>query len=371
MGAFDDAMMTIKTTVPKYLRGATDMTIRKRLILKLLQQSGNIIFNVKAPKMVWDVEVREHTVRTLSAGSNNHQFGTLDPYEQLEINHSELEATDSLERRIQMINANSPQAIVDIGSTKMERLVRVMTRELARQFYTDNTSGTNVGRMTGIRSLFTPETGGGVGSRLLARPAAGSTYGGKSTELGNLGGQWSANLGTSPTNALTDWPWGSGSAEYDYLTPKMFNYSASWEGDSGWANACLKILRRAKSAIERNGGEGAAPMVHVLETNLFHQVKDKLDARERILVGDYTKALGFPDTLMYEGALITDDFDCPAGRGYSLNPNEMALYSVHSDLFFTDGPVWQTPEQSTLFLIGFLGNWRWNPKFFAEIAAYA
>ena len=358
--ALKEALLTIKATAPKYFAEATDHTIRRRLLLKMIQQGGNLMFNVRTPKLVWDIEVREPKVRVLSGGQRS-VFNQTDAYEQLEIDHAELEATDTLDRRTQMINDNSPQQIIDLAGTKMDKLVRTMTRKINSQFYVDNSSGTNVGMMTGIRSIIKPASI--TPGDLVAIPASGSEYGGKSLELASLGGRWSTKMTTSPnTAAATDWPFGQGSSEYDYNTPKMFNTTATFNGDAGWSNNCLKVMRRMASTITSTGGEGVAPIAHLLGIDLYNEFKDKLEERERLYVSDYAKSLGFPDVMSYEGAVVTQDFDCPASEGYALNPNEIGLYSVHDQLFFTDGG-WETPEQSTLFLVGFLGNWVWTPKY--------
>lgn len=360
MSAIDEALLTLKATAPKYMKGATDHTIRKRLLLKMLQMQGNIMFNIRTPKMVWEVEVREPKVRVLSGGQRS-VFSQTDAYESLEIDHAELETNDVLDRRTQMINESSPQQIIDLGGTKMEKLVRTMSRRINSQFYADNSSGANAGMMTGIKSFMKPAAI--TPGDMVAVPAADATYGGKSIALASLGGHWSTNLSTPPNTAAgTDWPFGQGSSEYDWNSPKIFNTSATVSGDTGWSNNCLKLLRRMTSTIASTSGEGVNPIAHILGLDLLNEVKDKLENRERLYVSDYAKSLGFPDTLQYEGSILTSDFDCPSSEGYSINPAEMALYSVHDQLFFTDGG-WETPEQSTLFLVGFLGNWRWVPKY--------
>lgn len=358
--ALDEALLTIKTTAPKYLKGAEDHTIRKRLLLKILQVSGNMIYNVRSPQMIWDVEVREPKVRVLSGG-NRHTFDQTDAYEQLCIDHAELEATDMLPRRQQMINNDSPQQIVDLAGTKMEKLTKRMSRMINSQFFADNSTGANTGMMTGIKSFIKPDLTTPNTDQVVL-PEAGSQYGGKSIELGNLGGQWSSDLAVPPSSiAATDWPWGQGATEYDWNTPKILNSTADFNGDAGWGNNCLKLLRRMSDVLKSTGGEGDAPTVHLLGLDLIQEVKDKIETRERNYISDYAKTLGFPDTIQYEGGIVTHDFDCPSSEGYAINPNDVALYTVHDQLFFLDGG-WETPEQSSLFLVGFLGNWRMNPK---------
>lgn len=358
MNAIAEALAVLKTTVPAYFKEATDHTIRNRLLLKLMEVQGNIILNMKAPEMVWDIEVREPKVRAIT-GSDRHVWDETQVYEQLRISHAELESTDTMRRRFQMINSNSPQAIVDEAGKKMDRLVRTMTRKLNSQFYIDNT-GANAQYMTGIKSFL---KGTGVSTDWILTPSAGTTYGGLSIELGALGGTWSAALATKPNAALArDWPLGSGSSEFDYNAPKIFNVGATIGGSAGWAANCLKSIRRMTQLIRHTGGEGSAPIIQLLSQEFYSAVEDKLEERERTRVSDYASNLGFPDTLTYGGALLTSDFDCPAGQGFAINPATCALYSVHSDLFFTDSD-WSTESQLSQFLVGFLGNYVHQPKY--------
>lgn len=360
MNALAEALSILKITTPEYFKEATDHTIRNRLILKILQSQGNIMMNVKTPEKKWVVEVREPEVRALGSTSR-HVFRGNDVHETMSICHAELESTDIMKRRDQMINSNSPNAIVDEVGEKMDRLVKVMTRTLNKQFYIDNSTGINVDMMTGIESFIRPAAI--APGDLAAIPDAGTTYGGKSVEIGSLGGAWSTDLATPPnTAAATDWPFGSGDPEYDWNTPKMFNTNATVGTDTGWDNNCLKLMRRMGDVLESTGGDGAAPVVQLLGLDYYSQFKDKLEERERLYISDYAKSLGFPDTMVYEGAVVVKDFDCPSSKGYAVNPNHMCLYSVHDQLFFTDAD-WSTESQLSAFLVGFLGNYCWTPKY--------
>jgi hypothetical protein len=360
MSYYDNALLAVKTTAPQYLKDATDMTIRRRLILKLLQESGNMIFNWRSPSMTWKVKVRTPKGRAMTAGQRSI-FKMHDAYEELTISHASFEVTDKLDRMTQMINETSPNQIIDLAGTKMEDLVLEASRILAEQFYVD-ASGANSDQFTGVQTFFKAHSST-VSTDIVALPDSAISYGGKSIGLGQFGGFWSNTLtGSYPSSVLAkDWPEGSGSPEYDWNSPKMLKYNGNWGAASNsWANNCTKVLRRGSSYIAHTSGQDMAPIVNVLSNRLYNEFRDNLETRERLNVSDYAKELGFPDIMNYEGALITTDFNCPADRGYGINPAEMALYSVHDSLFFTDGPIWSTPEQSTLLLVGALGNWRYN-----------
>ena len=359
MSATAEALASLKVTIPAYFREATDHTIRRRLLLKLLDIQGNVVRNVQTPKFFWDIEVREAKVRALG-GSDRHVWDENDVHEQLWLDHAELEATDVMRRRFQMLNTGSPQAIVQEAGKKMDRLVKSMTRRLNAQFYIDN-SGTQSNMLTGVGSFLKYQTPNPADWILI--PQVGTSYGGMSIELGVLGGNWSSDLPTPPSSVLgNDWPDGQGSPEYDYNAPKMMNVNGPIGGSTGWANNALKAIRRMTQRIKSTGGEGETPVLQLMDNEMYSQVEDLLEQRERLRISDYAAKLGFPDTLTYGGSLLSTDFDCPAGQGYAINPEHTILYTVHSDLFFTDTD-WSTESQLSQFLVGFLGNYAHTPKY--------
>lgn len=364
MTALAEALQLMKSTAPQYFKEATDATIRGRLVLAMMESQGNIVKNVKASKMIWPVTIREPKARILSGGGG-HVFVNTDTEELLEIDHAEFEVAEALPRRTQMINSDSPNALVDLAGDKLDKCLKTCTRKLNDFFFCDNTTGINVGKPTGIGSFTKPNTPNVADTVFV--PVPGSTYAGKSTELGSLGGGWSDDLAVSPNAAAaTDWPWGTGASEYDWNTPKMFRINGTFSGSTGWANNCLKVMRRSAAVLKSTTGEGGAPVAQLLGLELYSEVEDKLETREQIRVSDYAKSLGFPDVISYGESVLMKDYSCPTRQGYGINPNECCLYSVHNELFFTD-QSWESLHQMSTFLVGFLGNYCWTPR---SVAAY-
>lgn len=356
----------IANTAPKYLPGAINQTVRQRFLLSYLQKAGRFVMNEGGVSCTWNVTSRQPEVHTTRG--QRAQFVGSDTKTQLTITHAQLEGTDVLDRNTMMVN-KGPTAIVKLTETKLDELVAAVADQISAQVYVNNSSDDS--QLTGIGTLMRGEVA--ANTDRVAVPVSGATYGGKSMVLGNQGGKWDANLGGSRFNTVisTDWPEGRGDVQYDYLTPKMFNYTGDWsDGTDTWALNCEKLLRRAKVSIRALGGAGAAPAVAVFAPEMYNELLDSIQTRERLRVSDYASDLGFGDTLSYDGMVIAFDYDCPSGKGYAINPQEMALYSVHDQLMYTDGPTWDTREQANLFLVGFLGNLRWNPKHFAEFGSY-
>ena len=357
--ALREAYQVIQATAPQFFKGATDHTIRERPLLKMIQQSGNMVMNLRAPKYVWKIRVRQPKPKVIENGART-VWDETDAYETLEMGHAEVQVTDSMNRRDQMINASSPNQIIDIIGEKYDELVKSMSRMISEQFYADASSGTGVGQLTGLKSFMKPV---GVATDQVAIPAPGTEYANLSIELASLGGWWSQDLAPTFPNASlgVDWPEGRGDSEYDFNTPTMLNMNATYNGDTGWNNNCLKMLRRMNSLIKRRCGSSTVPTAHMMGHSLMHEVKDKIELRERTYVTDYQKTLGFPDVLNYEGSMIFDDFECPAREGYSFNPSDITIFSVNDQLFYSDDS-WETVEQKSLMMVGFLGNYAFTPR---------
>jgi len=363
-------IQAIKATTDKYLKNYQDLTMRKRFMLSYLKKAGRIVTGETGPNIVWKVKAR-HPAVTSTSGSRS-DFAMADVYETLTIGHGQLRSTNKIDRETLLVNRGETQ-IINLADEMAKDCSDALGKALGENFYVDNSSDS--AQLTGLQTLIRPDVG--ADTDRIAVPASGSTYGGKSMVLGALGGRWSKTLGTGNyyntklgSSLQNDWPEGQGDPQYDYLAPKMFNYTGNWSTSNNWATNCEKVMRRAVVSINALGGEGVAPAVHVLAPGLYTEFQDSVQDRERLTPSDYANKMGFPEMMSYAGALLAYDYDCPAGTGYALNPQEMALCSMSDQLFYTDGPTWDIQEGAYLFLIGFMGNYRWNPKYIASYGKY-
>ena len=171
-----------------------------------------------------------------------------------------------------------------------------------------------------------------------------------------------------------DWPSGSGSTEFDYLSPVLVNItSESWgTGSTEWEDNCGRILRKTTTWLTKNGGQDGRPTCYMLADDLFNSYQDYQEARFRnIIPHPEGRDLGFPDTLNQDGVMVKYEFDVPAGQGFGINVHQMELASWDSVLFGTRGPFYDIKSDAYLFKAGFFGNCRFNPKYFARLKAYA
>jgi hypothetical protein len=205
------------------------------------------------------------------------------------------------------------------------------------------------------------------------------TYGdgAMATDLGDQGGSWSSALTTYPNATLAkDWPDGNGDSEYDYLSPKLVNWSSTaWgTGSTLWEDNCWRVISQAITWLTTTGGEDGMPDICVLASNLFQGYKNHEEAIRRISIPHKVASdLGFGgNTLNQDGCAISSDFDCPANTGYMLNCSTITIRSLFPELFWMEGPD-KDPRTlwSWLWGIGFFGNVDWQPKFVAKLYPYA
>lgn len=357
----------ITNVAQKYLKGAVNNTLRERFFLSYLMEKGRVKTGEAGRDKNWVIRVRRPDIYTQVGG--RPQFVANDTNVSLSIGHARREGVDKLPREDMMVNQGETQ-IFDLAESKMDGLVQAISEQMSADLYLDASSDDT--QPAGLETIFQGSVTSG--NDLVAVPSSGATYGGQSMELGAEGGNWSSDLASADrwnSGISVDWPQGSGDPEYDYLAPKMFNYTGAWNsGTNNWAVNSEKLMRRAQTSIKALGGAGSAAACHLMDRELYNEFLDNLTDRERLRISDYAQSLGFPDVMSFEGAMVAYDYDCPVGVGYAVNPNQMELCSVHEQLFYVDGPTWDTREQAWLMLVGFLGNFRYNPKYFAKYASY-
>ena len=206
-----EAAILIKNQVPQYIKGASDATIRGRLFLRILKEQGRIKYNHSGDRVIWNVLAREPQARTHSSGVGV-TYAQFDAYEQLSLPVAGMTNQDALELKTQMLNKD-PGVIVDLYGTKLDNLLRATANSLSRQVFLTNGGDNN--KVVGLASPMIAD-GSVTADDMVAVPSSSATYGGKSVQLGNLGGTWTSTMSaaTRPsTVTLNDWPYGSGSSQ--------------------------------------------------------------------------------------------------------------------------------------------------------------
>ena len=368
----DEWIGIIETTRHKYLKGASDLTIRKRLLLAMLQRRGRITYNNSGDECRWDVEFSEPPV-TAHGDGGVIDFSNHDAYRQIGIDWRGYVATDTMSKKQKQMNRGD-EAIVQVFENKNKKLMKAISNNFAGELYKD---GEEAGRENNIHGLETFLGAGTVTSAdRIAAPS--DTYGvtALSTAPGTYGGSWSAGLTTKPNASLaTDWPDGQGSSEYDFMSPKLINWSSTnWgTGATTWEANAWRVISQLITWLTTTGGDEGMPTLIPMGSDLYQGYKNAQEVKTRIIVPHKeAQDLGFQGVLNEDGCGLYSDFDCPAGVGYGLNLMEMEICSLFDKLFWMEGPdkdprtVW-----SYLWGVGFFGNVKYQPKNVAKFAGYA
>ncbi len=365
----------LMTTISQYAKGAEDATIRERLLLSYLKKYGKISKNNSGTSMTWQVEYSQPPMRQLG-DAGEITFSEHVAHKQATLDWRGYVVTDQLPEKQRLMN-RGPEALVDIFKTKTDRLIKKFQDGIGGQMYIDGNASGNENALHGFDSCTTGANA--AATNLIATPN--DSYAGLTTNLGNYGGSWTANRASTedpryPNATLAkDWPYGSGSSEYDFWSPKLVNStSTKWgDGTADFKNHCDRVIRRTNIWMRSSGGSGNAPTLFLFGADMYADIEDFYAAKERIIVPHAeTENLGFGGkSMQVNGTAVIFDFDCPASAGYALKVSDIELCCLYGNLFDVKGPEFDIKTNSHLIRLGFFGNMKFNPKNIAKISALA
>lgn len=368
----DEWIGIIETTRHKYMKGASNMTLRKRLLLAMLRQRGRIVYNCSGDELRWQVKFSQPPISQYGDGGlvdfSNHQA-----YKQLGVDWRGYIGTDAMSKKQYEMNKGD-EALVKLFQGKSNNLRDSISDNFAGEMYRD---GEAPGRENCIHGLETFLNHGTVtaGDRIAA-PA--DTYGVTqlSTAPAAYGGSWSDGMTAKPNASLgTDWPDGQGSPEYDFNAPKLVNWSSSAWGTSAttWEANCWRVVSQTITWLTTTGGEDGIPTLGAMSPDMFQGYKNAQEVKTRITVPHKgAQDLGFGNTLNQDGCALYPDFDCPVETAYFLNLAHVTINSLCPELFWMEGPDKDFRNGwSWVWGIGFYGNVTYKPKHVAKVARYA
>lgn len=351
----------------KYVKGQSDLTMRRRLWLAMMERYGTFQFGASGYDCNWDVQYAQPDLEQF-ADSDEIAYSNHRAYKQATTDVRGYKMTDSLSLKQNLMNQGEGQ-IVPLLSQKLTNMVKAARDQFSSEVYIDGNLSGNEQRFHGINSF----TGAGACAAGDIVAKNNHTYAGLSTIQGHYGGRWSSDLASNlrPNATLAnDWPYGNGKSEYDFWTPKLVNTSSTgWPGGStSWTDNCAHVLRAIGIWCHCTLGDENSPMMHMMGSKFFNDFKTSFDPALRILVPHKASSdLGFEDALNFEGMAIKYEFDCPADEGYSLTPSAMECFFLTPQLFVSGKSPWfDDDQQKWKLLLYTFGNFRWMPKYFAK-----
>jgi len=325
-----------------FLKGATDLTLRKRLLMGWLDKAGRINRNATGKDWNWKLRYKSAVAQSYQAFQNlnfaNDNYWI--PAVVTPVYWCETSGMDITER----LENTGPSMVVDAFGTRIRIMAESMEQYVASSLYMD-ANGAGAGRPTGLATVVQGSTSIACTTADRLRAPENATYAGFNLALQSNGGTWSKDI--NPTDAgsgvvqrmcthlPTDWPDGHGDASqaYDGTSPRLYNENSGRWADptaaaaaSSWRTNCIAMLSRANTDLRQNSIESMMPNIHVSAAQRHQDVKDKLREIARDLVEHAESTnLGYHDTLSFEGAALTQDFECPADRTYSLCAESMDI----------------------------------------------
>jgi len=379
---------TIRTSAPLYMHDYSDLTKRNHMLLMMMAQWGNILYNTNAVAKSWKIKVREPQVRTF-ANTTNKTFIDHSAFEECTVGARGFEATDILKEQEWKENQGETQ-LINLYEFKMQNLAETIVKRIQEWIPRDGDSAAYQDGYQGFESCLGALNSGNGGSDpgntdRIVLPS--DTYAGHSTALGNFGGTWSTDLDSGrrlnqSQGADNDWPYGQGSSEYDAFSPNLWTTDATDWGAASWEDNCEKVVREAATALRnKNGmGQGAPDLCFLLAPNLYPEAENYYSSRFRIIQPYSGGDQGFPvpQSMHIDGVALKSDYSVPADIGYGIWPDhiEMFNYSVMNaggpepmiDVF---GPTWSEEHGAYLMRVSTFGNLRMQPKFMCKLAPKA
>jgi hypothetical protein len=360
----DNWVGIVNSTRAKFTRGASDLTLRSRYLLARMKQKGRITYNNSGTELKWQVEFSQPQVRAYANGGAI-DYQAHDAFRQLSMPWRGYYVPDSMTMMDKEMNKGD-EALIKLFQTKANRLNKSLSNAFPGEMLKDGSAAGRENNIHGAKTFL--GTGTTVAADRIAKPD--DTYGGYDTDVGANGGSWSADLGTSPNaNIARDWPDGNGDPEYDFLSPKIGNWSStSWgTGSTSWEDNCWRVISQMITWLTTTGGDGGMPDVCLLASDLYQGYKNHEEAIRRINVPHKgAMDLGF-QALNQDGVAIMSDFDVPATEGFFFNTSEIEIASLTDQLFWTKDVEWDPHTLSHLWVQGFFGNVKWQPKYVGHI----
>ena len=185
--------------------------------------------------------------------------------------------------------------------------------------------------------------------------------------LGNYGGEQESGTG---------WPNGIADSEYDFWSPLIVNYTSSaFDGSANtFAAQGDEAMRFAIIHAQRNSSQKGQITNIMLGRELYMDLLNLIDDKERIQITSehQLRALGFKNTVNFDGIEVSWENAVPTAVGYGMNYDNIELKSMDSSLLRSEGPEYDIHSQSFNAVVSTLSNLKFSsPRNFFKLQAVA
>lgn len=367
-----DTMRSIQTAQRKHLKQVEDVNLRSYKILAKIDQMGLMRFN--SPGIEWNFRTSLANVRT-NDGQRTLQIEESHPYAKAYLKSGGYYASDGMSHAEWLEQKDSQTRVIDHFGKMADYLGEAIMQKLAGQFYVNRNATGNSAGWDGLDTVFGTVTNSvnyTTGAEQSASAAdyvawPDATYAGQSTELGAQGG-------SAPASDI--WPNGIADPEYDCWSPLIvFTDSTRWSAGASWALSCEEAISWAIVHASRNDTKKDQIDTILCNRVDYNDFKNKLRAKERIIVEKSTglRSLGFTDVFEFDGLEVTYENAIASNVNYGIAFGNVELFSAYPTLIDSVGPKEGDEREQAYFAFArVMGNLKFaSPRNFIKFMRQA
>jgi hypothetical protein len=362
---------TAATTLAHHIRDVEENMLRNYQLGALLEAAGRVNYNNTGEGFDWPVQYRLHKIEG-NTGETARNFARKNLWKTASQEMRGYQTTDSMYYREFKSNSGE-EGIIKVFDNFVQRLETSIEQSLAGEYFVDGSLAANSQGWHGLETMFgiassnntVDKSGAGPGAfdaaDYVAAPSA--TYAGIKTDLGEYGGAQESTAG---------WPNGVADPEYDFWSPLIVNYLSSSFGGAAdtWAAQADEAMRFAIIHAQRNTSQNGQITNIMLGRDLYMDFLNLIDENERIQITSehQLRALGFKNTVNFDGIEVSWEAAVPAEVGYGLNYDNIELKSMDSSLLRSEGPEYDIHSQAFNAVVSTLSNLKFSsPRNFFKL----
>jgi len=360
------------TTLADHVKEVEPAWMRNFQMGALLESQGRIEYNCGGRGFDWPVQYKKHAMEG-NTGETARNFVRTNLWQQARLQYRGYQATDSIFKK-ELLENRGEAAVVKVFDNFTGRIEKSIKEGLAAEYFIDGNATGNEQMWHGLESMF--GTNGTVNVDTGAQRSANAgdkvgypsdTYAALSTVLGNYGGE-------NESGAV--WPDGIADPEYDFWSPLIVCYNSSAFGGTAdtWAAQGDEAMRYMILHAQRNASIDGQMTNIFLARGLYFELMNLFDSKEQINISQENelRALGFKNTIVFDGVTVSWEAGVPTGVGYGLNFNNMTLKCMEDSIFKTEGPEYDIDSQSFNAVVYTLSNLKFaSPRNFGKLMTIA
>jgi len=365
---------TSATTLANHIREVEESMLRNFQLGALLESAGRVNYNNSGEGFDWPVQYRLHKVAG-NTGETQRNFARRNLWKTANLEFRGYQTTDAMYYR-EFRSNKGPEGIVKVFDKFVERLETSMTQAFGGEYYVDGSASGNEQSWHGLESMFalngTVTATSGAQRTANAADIVGypnDSYAALSTVLGNYGGE---------NESSQYWPDGIADGEFDFWLPLVVNYTTTHADlpstTNTWAGQGDEAMRYAIINSQRNASKTGQITNILLARDLYMGLLNIIDDKERIAISSENslRALGFKQTVNFDGIEVSWEAGIESGVGYGLNYDNIELKSMDESLLRSEGPEYDIHSQAFVAAVSTLSNLKFSsPRNFFKLAALA